>query len=127
MTTRMKDVEEMSQIPPVFFVTGDKIGNKAMERLGIPSLQKVRYASTKESLSFVTSPRTGLNCSIHALRSNLGIPLESRRREKDKLRYQGIIWPITMNRHFNPDVLKSILSIDIPWERSNTRQSGEGR
>ena len=33
LATKMKDVEEMSQIPPVFFVTGDIIGNKAMERL----------------------------------------------------------------------------------------------
>ena len=126
MTTRMKDVEEMSQIPPVFFVTGDVIGNKATERLGIPSLQKVRYASTKESLSFVTSPRTGLNCSIHALRSKLGIPLESRRRKKDELRYQGIIWPITMNRHFNPDVLKRIMSIDIPWEEKQYKAVWRG-
>ena len=107
----------LSQLQPIIGQMGDSLVSNRIGDYPVPMFMKARFASTKTDLRDVTtdSPHRCKN-QIGSNRRGLLIPARHLKSPNENKRYQPIIMPFTIFRHFNYADLRAVSTDDVPWE-----------
>jgi len=117
-------ISNLSQLPPLLAMFGDN----SAENRNVPSFQKTRHSSTRDSLEYITSKDSGLNCtkrekdsenSFNATRKFLTL------RNGTSVN-TGIIWPFHYSYHFGSGLFYKVRTYDIPWENKENKAVWRG-